>query len=434
MRIRRGPATVTGEAAAGGATRRPLGARGPGKARSGRPGSQETSSDRPSRQPSWKGVAHSMKLSITAVMVAGAPLARRGTGARRAATVDRARRGATQHARRSARATTDARPSTTARRSVHRHERRRRARRAPAATGTAQEFDSAILGATSTTIQGETRDFSADVDRLGSTATSSRRGAAAPSCSGGRRRPVARRAAADADVAPADRSLAARSSTAVPARAAGDAMPSVTVVGTRHGRPPARRVARRAVAGATVTGGRAPTRPTDADGKAVRPARAAARSACARRRPARARRRPSRAAAARRPAHAGRSPRRGAGSRGPGRARCSASATSRSLKRGPRELRGASPTRPAIKAVKLRLTSALGGKCWYFSGSTERFRGTKCGARRRTSRSAIAPTGPTCCPRGSAKGRYVLDAIAIDGAGNRTPLARGTTRVVFSVR
>jgi len=28
----------------------------------------------------------------------------------------------------------------------------------------------------------------------------------------------------------------------------------------------------------------------------------------------------------------------------------------------------------------------------------------------------------------------VLDAIAIDGAGNRTPLARGTTRVVFTVR
>jgi hypothetical protein len=31
-------------------------------------------------------------------------------------------------------------------------------------------------------------------------------------------------------------------------------------------------------------------------------------------------------------------------------------------------------------------------------------------------------------------GRYVLDAVAIDGAGNRTPLACGSSRVVFAVR
>ena len=37
-------------------------------------------------------------------------------------------------------------------------------------------------------------------------------------------------------------------------------------------------------------------------------------------------------------------------------------------------------------------------------------------------------------PARLGRGRYVLDAIAIDGAGNRTPLARGTTRVVFTVR
>ena len=37
-------------------------------------------------------------------------------------------------------------------------------------------------------------------------------------------------------------------------------------------------------------------------------------------------------------------------------------------------------------------------------------------------------------PQRLGKGRYVLDAVAIDGAGNRTPLARGTTRVVFTVR
>ena len=37
-------------------------------------------------------------------------------------------------------------------------------------------------------------------------------------------------------------------------------------------------------------------------------------------------------------------------------------------------------------------------------------------------------------PARLGEGRYVLDAIAVDGAGNRTPLARGTTRVVFTVR
>src|SRR5215217_4084426 len=61
VRNRRGPATVTGDAgrvrlraAATGPPRRP------GKARFGRPGSQETSLRPPSRKPSWKGVAHHM--------------------------------------------------------------------------------------------------------------------------------------------------------------------------------------------------------------------------------------------------------------------------------------------------------------------------------------------------------------------------------------
>ena len=57
VRIRRGPATVTGEATAGRrARRRPLGPLRPGKARTGRPGSQETSLRPPSRHnPRGKG-------------------------------------------------------------------------------------------------------------------------------------------------------------------------------------------------------------------------------------------------------------------------------------------------------------------------------------------------------------------------------------------
>jgi hypothetical protein len=37
-------------------------------------------------------------------------------------------------------------------------------------------------------------------------------------------------------------------------------------------------------------------------------------------------------------------------------------------------------------------------------------------------------------PHRLRRGRYVLDVIAVDGAGNREPLARGTSRVVFFVR
>jgi hypothetical protein len=104
------------------------------------------------------------------------------------------------------------------------------------------------------------------------------------------------------------------------------------------------------------------------------------------------------------------------------------------LSRGPRELRGSFGTDPSgVKAVKLRLTKRLGKKCWYFSGRMERFRGTKCG------RGAYFAIGDRAdwsylLPARLGKGRYVLDAIAIDGAGNRTPLQRGTTRVVFTVR
>ena len=100
------------------------------------------------------------------------------------------------------------------------------------------------------------------------------------------------------------------------------------------------------------------------------------------------------------------------------------------LKTGPRELRGSFSD---AAVVKLRLTKRLGKRCWYFSGRQERFVGTRCG------RGAYFKIGDTpewsyLLPSRLTRGRYVLDAIAIDGAGNRTPLKRGATRVVFTVR
>ena len=91
-----------------------------------------------------------------------------------------------------------------------------------------------------------------------------------------------------------------------------------------------------------------------------------------------------------------------------------------------RELRGSFAADPSgIKTVKLRLTKRLGKRCWYFSGRMERFRRTQLRHRRvlrdRRSRRLVVPAA-----RAAERGRYVLDAIAIDGAGNRTPLERGT--------
>jgi hypothetical protein len=103
------------------------------------------------------------------------------------------------------------------------------------------------------------------------------------------------------------------------------------------------------------------------------------------------------------------------------------------FKSGPRALRGSFADPSGVKVVKLRLTKRVGKRCWYFSGKQERFRGTRCG------RGAYFAIGDKAdwsylLPAQLATGRYVLDAVAIDGAGNRTPLQRGSTRVVFSVR
>ena len=100
---------------------------------------------------------------------------------------------------------------------------------------------------------------------------------------------------------------------------------------------------------------------------------------------------------------------------------------------GPRELKGSFADTSGIKTVKLRLAKRVGGRCWYFSGTMEKFRRTGCGTEKYFAIGDRADWS-YLLPQRLGKGRYVLDAVAIDGAGNRTPLARGTTRVVFTVR
>jgi hypothetical protein len=103
------------------------------------------------------------------------------------------------------------------------------------------------------------------------------------------------------------------------------------------------------------------------------------------------------------------------------------------FKTGPRELKGSFTDVSGIKVVKLRLAKRAGGKCWYFSRTLETFRRTGCGTERYFAIGDKADWS-YLLPARLGRGRYVLDAVAIDGAGNRTPLARGTTQVVFTVR
>jgi hypothetical protein len=99
----------------------------------------------------------------------------------------------------------------------------------------------------------------------------------------------------------------------------------------------------------------------------------------------------------------------------------------------PRELAGTVSADPSgLYAVKLRLTRRWHQRCSYFSGRQERFRTTRCG---HGSPFGIGRSAEWTylLPARLGPGRYVLDVIAIDGAFNRDPLARGRNRIVFTV-
>jgi hypothetical protein len=89
-----------------------------------------------------------------------------------------------------------------------------------------------------------------------------------------------------------------------------------------------------------------------------------------------------------------------------------------------------------LVAVKLRLARTDHGRCTYFSGRFERFRhAARCGAGNGFwfgvgSASTVDYLLPGALPRG----RYVLDANAIDMAFNRDDARRrGANRIVFHV-
>jgi hypothetical protein len=103
-------------------------------------------------------------------------------------------------------------------------------------------------------------------------------------------------------------------------------------------------------------------------------------------------------------------------------------------RKAPRTIRGSvAPDPSGLQSVKLSLTRSSGGRCQLYSPTKERFRRSRCG-RRVNFRIGDRQSFDYLLPKRLGKGRYVLDVIAVDKAGNRDTLARGRNRVVFFVR
>jgi len=101
--------------------------------------------------------------------------------------------------------------------------------------------------------------------------------------------------------------------------------------------------------------------------------------------------------------------------------------------RGPKVLGGTIATHTSVSSVGLKLRRSYRGRCFAYDGVAERFKRARCGEGSFFTVGS-APSFSYLLPAALAPGRYVLDMQASDAAGNRTTLARGTSRIVFYVR
>jgi hypothetical protein len=104
-----------------------------------------------------------------------------------------------------------------------------------------------------------------------------------------------------------------------------------------------------------------------------------------------------------------------------------------SAKTAPQVLHGTVATHSRIVSVSLKLRRSYRGRCFAYSGVKERFQPARCGVGSYFGVGST-PSFSYLLPSALAPGRYVLDIEATDAAGNKTSLARGSTRVVFYVR
>jgi hypothetical protein len=99
----------------------------------------------------------------------------------------------------------------------------------------------------------------------------------------------------------------------------------------------------------------------------------------------------------------------------------------------PRLLSGSILSHSAVSSVSLELRRRFRGRCYAYDGTVERFRKARCGTGSLFKVSSDG-TFSYLLPEALRPGRYVLDIKAADVTGNRTTLARGTSRLVFYVR
>jgi hypothetical protein len=99
----------------------------------------------------------------------------------------------------------------------------------------------------------------------------------------------------------------------------------------------------------------------------------------------------------------------------------------------PQLLSGTVTDRSAVTSVSLILRREYRGRCYAYEGVRERFLKAQCG-HGTPFKASSSGTYSYLLPAKLAPGRYVLDVIATDAAGNTTTLARGSSRLVFYVR
>jgi hypothetical protein len=102
-------------------------------------------------------------------------------------------------------------------------------------------------------------------------------------------------------------------------------------------------------------------------------------------------------------------------------------------KNAPQVLHGTVATHARIVSVSLELRRSYRGRCFAYDGVRERFQRARCGEGSFFSVGST-PSFSYLLPGALAPGRYVLDIQATDAAGNKTSLARGSSRIVFYVR
>jgi hypothetical protein len=101
-------------------------------------------------------------------------------------------------------------------------------------------------------------------------------------------------------------------------------------------------------------------------------------------------------------------------------------------RRAPRLLSGVVAAHTPVTSVSLSLRRTYRGRCLAYSALRAEFRRARCGTAP-PFQVARGASFSYLLPEALRPGRYVLDISASDAAGNRTALARGTSRVVFYV-